>query len=99
MSGRAATDRGARRVGVVVAWDRGEAGLVSRHDILRRYSVQHITLGPKDRALCGTRVPWLYLSPGDSRRCLRCFRLAAMRGMVDQWGEPFVADHAGAPDG
>jgi len=70
----------------VLAWDR--AGLVSEHDFLNRYSVQHIACpSGAEHALCGARIRWLFISPGDSRRCNRCFALAAKRGLVDQYGQ------------
>lgn len=70
-----------------IAWDR--EGLVSPHDFMNRYSKQHVCKVNADYTLCGARIRWMYLSPGDSTRCERCYELASKRGYVDEWGDPF----------
>lgn len=77
----------------VVAWDRGEAGLTSIHNFMERYSRQHIVSPPSaPRTLCGSRWPAAYETAGDSRKCERCFKIAAKRGLVDQFGQLLGAD-------
>jgi hypothetical protein len=77
------------QVAQALAWDR--VGLVPEHDFLNRYSMQHIACPPDaEHALCGTRIRWLFISPGDGRRCQRCFSLAAKRGLVDEYGQPIA---------
>ena len=74
------------QVALVIAWDR--AGLVPEHDFVRRYSAQHVACPPDaGHALCGARIRWLYISPGDAHRCARCFAIAAKRGLVDEYGD------------
>lgn len=68
-----------------IAWDR--AGLVPQYDFMNRYSAQHLVRDGGDHALCGARIRWLYISPGDSTRCARCFGIAARHGYVDEYGE------------
>jgi len=74
------------QVAQTLAWDR--AGLVPEHDFARRYSAQHVACPPDaEHALCGARIRWLYISPGDAHRCERCFVLAAKRELVDEYGD------------
>lgn len=74
---------------LVIAWDRGEAGLTSLADIAGRYSRQHVVSPPEAaRTLCGASWPVAHQSAGDTRRCRRCFALAAARDLTDQHGEP-----------
>jgi hypothetical protein len=71
----------------VVAWDRAEAGLVSRANIVERYSAQHVVRDNGEHAMCGARVPWPHLTAGDARRCARCFAAAKRCGLRDEYGE------------
>lgn len=77
-------------VAQTVAWDRGEAGLVSTHNFMVRYSVQHVCRLGADHAVCGAKILWPYLAPGDSRKCGRCFALAEKHGYVTEYGDPLV---------
>ncbi len=72
-------------IATVIAWDR--IGLVPEHDFINRYSRQHVVLDGDAHALCGTLVRWLYISPGDRRRCPRCFCIAAKHGYRDTYGD------------
>jgi hypothetical protein len=85
-------------VGFVVAWERD----VPDYDFIGKYSLQHVVrqVGENasdagDYALCGARIRWLYISPGDSRRCPRCFAAAVKAGMVNDWGTA-IGDDFGA---
>lgn len=72
-------------VATIVAWDRD--GLVSEYDFAARYSKQHVVAPGKNHTLCGSRVRWHMLSPGDTTKCRRCFSAAARRGYLDEYGE------------
>lgn len=56
-----------------IAW---QLSGVSDHDFMRQWSLQHRCVQGAELTLCGQRVPWYRVAPGDRRRCKRCDRLA-----------------------
>ncbi len=79
----------------LIAWDRAEAGLCSVHDAVNRYSPQHLVLAGASRTVCGSQIPWLHVSPGDSRWCGRCRAAAQRRGLVSPDGTPWAGQEPG----
>ena len=80
--------------GLVVAWQRDVPG----YDFMNQYSQQHIVrvVDGRERTytLCGALPRWAYISPGDARRCPRCFAAAKKAGMVDtEYGEPIANEY------
>lgn len=58
-----------------VAWRSSAAD----HDFIRRWTLQHRAPLEALVTLCGIRIPWLRVGPGDSRRCPRCEAIAARK--------------------
>lgn len=55
-----------------IAWYRSrELGCVDK------VTLQHRAPIDAEVTLCGQRIPWTRVTPGDSRRCRRCDRVAA----------------------
>jgi hypothetical protein len=69
---------------------RSREGLVPAYDFVAMYSRQHIALVDSKHTLCGARIRWLYISPGDGRRCQRCFALARTRNYRNENGYPLL---------
>lgn len=71
-------------VGQVVAWRRD---VPDYH--VDKVSKQHVLyVGGADYAMCGARVRWMHITPGDGRRCNRCFVAAAKARLVNEYGDP-----------
>lgn len=83
-----------------IAWDRSSMNVVGRHNIVGRFSSQHrydaIKLGGGTYTLCGARIPWLYITSGDSRRCWKCDSIATKKVASEQKGPREVARSASA---
>lgn len=74
------------KVAESIAWQRD----VSPHDFVNRWSVQHVAEDNANHTLCGARIRWNYVGPGDSRRCPRCWAVAAKRDYVTFGGDPLM---------
>jgi hypothetical protein len=80
-------DHATAPVGLVIAWRRDVPDYAFMEDCSLQHIVRQVDESAHDYALCGAKIRWLYITPGDSRRCQRCFTAATKAGMVNEHGD------------